>query len=220
MPMQIADPRADLNDRYAGVSSVKNNGTVGLRKEAGVLMAGAYPDNPTYVLPFNVAATVAMDIVSLAPSLSKLVRLKRIVIVNPGSATAAALVDLALGVATAFGSGGAAPNPAALDGANAPRVGGVTGGPDTQNATGTYHTGDTTQATGFITGYYSPLVTLSVPAAAAAFTPLTVYDARDPLAKPLTVSTPSGGVIVLRTPAVGAGATGLRGYVEFTLDDA
>ena len=50
--------------------------------------------------------------------------------------------------------------------------------------------------------------------------PLTVYDARDPRFKVLTVSGGSPLVIVLRIAAVGAGATGFRGYAELTVSDS
>jgi hypothetical protein len=169
---------------------------------------------PSYVVSFNVAATAAMDVLSVQPGSSgKVVRLRRIVLVNPGNATGAIVVDLSLGTATAFGSGGAVATAAIVD--SAARPAGVTGGPDVM-ATAS-RAGDTSQAAGF-SAVYSPLVSVAVPTVAAGFTPLTIYDSRDPGFKPLTVS--GTGLIVLRTPSVGAGATGLRGYAEFTVDDA
>lgn len=216
-------------ERYAGVGLVAANAAAlgsggpmaGLPRAGGVITQQGFTDMPTYVLNFNVAATVAMDIFSMQLGqafANRALRLRRIVIVNPGSATAAILVDLVLGLANgAWGSGGAAGTPQPVD--RAPRAAGCTGGPEAA-LVGMAHTGDTTQTAGF-TAVYSPLVTLSVPAAAAGFTPLVIYDASDPRCKPLT--TYGGGnasIVVLQVPAIGAGAAGLRGYVEFTADNA
>lgn len=220
MQAVIANPTApghldgSANDRYAGVNTVRSDGRTAARHEAALQMAPHHSDTPSYVVAFNVAATVAMDILTLSAPANKVLRLRRVVIVNPGSATAAILVDLALGIATAVGSGGAAATANLLDGDA--RVVGVTGGPDAA-FTGTCRSGDTVQATGFV-GLYSPLDTLSVPAAAGATGPFTVYTIPDGVCKPLTVA--SAQFIVLRTPAVGAGAANLRGYAEFTVDDA
>lgn len=175
-------------------------------------------DHASYVLSFSVAATAALDVFSLYAAAStsfKVVRLRRIVLVNPGSATAATVVDLQLGTAGTIGSGGAATAPTFVD--RDGRQLGTTGGPDAAVPLGTYRTGDTTQATGYLAAY-NPLVSVSVPTTAAGFTPQTIYDARDPQFKPLTVG--QSNLIVLRCPAIGAGATGLRGYAEFTVDDA
>lgn len=213
------DGQASADDRYAGVSSVRSDGRFTQRREGAVYVAGMHSDIASYVVGFNVAATVAMDIISLTSGSSlKILRLRRIVLVNPGSATAAALVDLQLGFAGALGSGGAVPTARPNDPHS--RQTGVTGGPDPGAGTSaTVHTGDTTQAVSFVAGGYDPLVTVSVPAAAAGFTPQVIYDARDNLYKPMTAIN-TGGSIVLRTPAVGPGAANLRGYVEFTCDDA
>lgn len=186
----------------------------------GHFCASADPDIPSYVLSFNVAPVAAMDILEayVAGGISKVVRLRRVVLVNPGNATAAATVDVTLGLATGSGSGGTAPAMVAVD--QSSRSSGVTGGPDASVAgVVVTHLGDTTQATGF-TAVYSPLATVSIPATAGGFTPLTIYDARDPPFKGMTVSVGGQVIIVLRIAAVGAGATGFRGYAEFTVTDA
>lgn len=199
----------------AGLSKVKSTGAVASRRPPAMLVAEDVTDIPSYVVSFNVAPTVAMDIVDIFPVVNHVLRIKRIVIVNPGSATGAATIDIALGQVTNVGSGGAAGTVLPLD--NGGRATGVTGGPD--SAAGiTARTGDTTQAPGF-SAVYSPLSSITVPAAAAGFTPLTVYDSRIGQVKSITTSGGSLG-ISLRIPAVGAGATGFRGYVEFTVDDA
>lgn len=202
------------DDRYAGVNKVRSDGTVAARHEAGLQMVQGAVDTPTYVVNFNVAATAALDILTLGAPANKVLRLKRIAVENPGSATAAIIVDLQLGIATAAGSGGAAATPQSLD--QMPRVAGVTGGPDPAFA-GTARTGDTTQAAGFV-AVYNPLQVVSVPAAAGAANPGIIYTPPDLAAKSLTAA--NGNVIVFRTPAIGAGATGFRGWAEFTVDDA
>lgn len=212
----IADPLFPSNDRQVGVNTVKSDGRQAARHDASLHTVEGEPDAVSRVVNFSVNATAALDIVTIGPSIvaNKVLRLRRIVLVNPGSATAAIVVDLQLGTASSVGSGGSAVSAQPLDQGN--RALGVTGGPD-----GTAlecRIGDTTQATGFV-AVYSPLVSVSVPAAAGGFTPQVIYDARDPRCKPLTVA--SGQVaVVLRTPAIGAGATALRGYAEYTVDDA
>jgi hypothetical protein len=163
-----------------------------------------------------------MDVLLLAAPTGKVLRLRRIVIVNPGSATSAIVVDLQLAASNSAGSGGTdiGANVKAVDPAGRPA--GVTGGPDAAfNSMSAYlaRSGDTTQAT--VTSLlYSPLASISVPTVAGGFTPLTVYDARDLAFKPVTVVRPDLPSVVLRIPSVGAGATGFRGYAEFTVDDA
>lgn len=181
----------------------------------GFIVGPANTDIPSYVVNFNVAPTVAMDVVTIQPT--GVGRLRRIVLVNPGSATAAAVVDLSLGVAGGVGTGGTPGTAQIVD--QAARLTGVTGGPDPSKAS--VRTGDTGLAGGFI-AIYSPLATVSVPATAGGFSPLTVYDARDPRFKALTAFGQSGIALtfVLRIPAVGAGAANFRGYVEFTVTDA
>lgn len=220
----IADPRADINGQYAGVNSVRSDGSTASSaiQQPPLLVAPGDSDLATYVLPFNVAPVAAMDVFSICSTGSRILRVRRIVLVNPGSATAAAVVDLQLAVAPGgtFGSGGSTPTPQSLD--QTLRVAGVTGGPDGAPSGGTFHVGDTTQATGIVQ-VYDPLVTVSVPAAAGGFTPLAIYDERRSPGKTLTGGRNNTGVnniVVLRIPAVGAGATGFRGYVEFTISPA
>lgn len=216
MSQIIADPRHDQNDRYAGVSKVQSSGVVAAARDGGARVVGDHQDIPSYVVSFIVAPTVAMDVVDLFLSTGKILRLRRIVLVNPGSATTPATIDIQLGtVGSAAGSGGAAATVLAVD-ASA-RVTGVAGGPDSTVGI-VARTGDTTQAAGFV-AVYGPVATVTVPGTAAAFTPLTIYDARDERFKALTISSNTNG-ISLRTPAVGAGAAGFRGYAEFTVDDA
>lgn len=219
----------DAPERYVGVGLVRATAPAlgaggplaGIPRDAGLIVQQGYTDSPTYVVSFNVAATVAMDIFSVqlgAAFTNRATRLRRIVLVNPGAATAAALVDLVLGTANGIGSGGTVPNALAVD--RATRAAGCTGGPDPATIVSAVHVGDTTQAAG-VTALYSPLVTVSVPAAAGGFNPLVIYDASDPRVKPVTsYGGGNGSVIVLQTPAVGAGAAGLRGYVEFTVENA
>lgn len=175
----------------------------------------------TYSLPFSVAATAALDVFSLQAPANKVLRIRRIVLVNPGTATAAALVDAALGVATAVGSGGAAGTPQPLD-QGGPRSGG-TGTPAfkggaTPAFSGVARVGDTVQAAGFV-ATHNPVDTISVPAAAGAGPAvMQVYPLTDDPTME-TVSVYGSLVAVLRIPAVGAGAANLRGYVEFTVSD-
>ena len=223
----ITSPNFLSDQRTTGVNTVKNAGTNGSVRNAAVYTAQEPTDHPSFVLSFNVSAVNATDIFSLPYQTNHVVRLRRIVLVNPGSATAATTVDLQLGVAQTSGSGGAscssstAPADNTANTSNGNRAGGVTGGPDPQAGsagwTGSCRIGDTTQATSFL-AIYNTLVTVSVPSTAGGFTPIVIYDARDPQFKPITTS---GSVFInLRTPAIGAGATGLRGYAEFTVDDA
>lgn len=214
---------ASAADRYAGVNSVRSDGVNVLRWEAALKVAQYATDTPTYVVSFNVAAPAGMDVFEIAPSPIALgaavVRLQRIVLVNPGSATAAAVVDLQLGYSGAFGSGGAAVIARSVDPVSVgARAAGVTGGPDSDIPAQNVRVGDTVLSTPF-TALYNPLVSVSVPAAAAGFTPQVIYSAANALTKPLIVSG-GGAAIVLRIPAVGAGATGFRGYFEFTHEPA
>jgi hypothetical protein len=168
----------------------------------------------SYAVSFSVAATAALDIVSLLAPWGKSLRLRRVVLVNPGTATAAAVVDWQLGIATAIGSSGAAATPQPLDA-------GVSSLLPLQGSTpafdGTARTGDTTQATGF-TATHNPLVSVSVPTTASGGVPQVVYEQTvDQLLEALTVR--AGNVIVLRTASAGAGATGMRGYAEFTIEE-
>ena len=195
-----------------GVSTVRNTNVGTSKKDAGMFVTPQPSNSPSYVVPFSVVATAALDILTIGPLASGMIRLRRIVLVNPGSATGAIVVDLVLGIATSVGSGGAAATVAVLDGVSHPT--GYLGGPDAGSSA---RTGDTTQATGFV-NMYNPLISVSVPATAGGFTPQTIYDARDPLMK-CVMAVPSW-MIVLRTPIVGPGATGLRGYAEFTVDPA
>lgn len=203
------------DDRYAGVNLVRSDGTVAARHEAGLLTSPHHSDAPSFVASFSVAATAALDILTLQAPANKVLRLRRLVVVNPGSATAAIIVDLQLGTATAVGSGGAVVTPVAEDASARPA--GVTGGPDAVPAGLVVRQGDTTQAAGFV-AQYNPIDVLSVPAAAGATGPFTIYGVADGICKPPTVA--NGGVLVFRTPAIGVGATGLRGFAEFTVDDA
>lgn len=217
MPVALGDPL-----RPAGTGKVASNGAVAALREAGLLVAPANTDIPSYVVNFNVAPVAAMDIITVFFSAvtPKVLRLRRIVLVNPGNATAAATVDLTLGTATALGSGGGTATARPVDAATRPA--GVTGGPDAAAASlpVTVQTGDTTQATGFV-ALYAPLASVTVPATAGGFSPLPIYDARDPRFKAITYAGTAGTPFpVLRIAAVGAGATGFRGYAEFTVDDA
>jgi hypothetical protein len=201
------------------LGSVRSDGSTAARKEEALPVIHTACDCPTYTLSFSVAATAALDIFSLVAGTNKVLRVRKIVLVNPGAATGAIIVDLQLGTAAAVGSAGAAGTPQPVD--PVARVAGVSGGPDgafSGISGAAARTGDTTQAGSFV-ATHAPLCSVSVPAAAAGFTPLTIYDSLDPTAKGLTVAGATQPA-VLRTPSVGAGATGLRGYVLFTVDDA
>lgn len=210
----IADPRAPGG---FGASKNSSNGLNAAFRPPGILAAPDTPDKPSYVFNFSIAATANIDIFTLgAAGPDKIIRLRRIVLVNPGSATAAAIVDASLNFASSVGSGGAAATVQSVD--QSLRLGGQFGGPDAAYP-GTARTGDTTQAGGIVT-LYSPLASISVPAAAGAFAAIDLYNARDWF-KPVTVGGGGGpSLINFRIPSVGAGATALRGFVEFTMETA
>lgn len=211
----IHDPAYHLNSRAAGVNGVKSDGSGAVRSEPGLQVAISPSDDPTYVLPFSHAGTVAADVFSLVSAAGKVLRIRRIVLVNPGSETTAGLASLELGTATAIGSGGATPTPVPYD-ASA-RAGGVTGGPDVA-FTGVAHTGDTTQAAGYI-ARPGPLITVAVPAVAGGFTPIELFNG-DASRGGKTLTVAQSLLVVLRCSAIGAGATGLQGFVEFTFNNA
>lgn len=180
-------------------------------------MAGGFaPDgnSPTYQIPFSgLAATVAMDLVSLLPPTNAnydTIRLRRVVISNPGAQTGAALVTLQVGYAgAALGSGGTnVANVRALD---------QTGGdPDlVAGVLGIVHTGDSTPAASFVQLASIPIW---VPAAVAVATPA-VFDFGGP---PLMMKCPTvAGAVALALKHPGAaGASALSGYIVVTADPA
>ena len=211
--MSVGIQNTELCGNVAGLGGVYSHSATGNRKDPGQYSVAAPADVASYVVSFNVSVVAALDIFAIGTPDSMVTRLRRIVLVNPGIATGSTTLDLVLGIASGTGSGGSAATVAILDGVAHPA--GVFGGPDSG---GTARTGDTSQAGGF-TAMYNPLVTVSIPATAGGFTPQVLYDAMDPLMK--CVMTMPRWWIILRAPSsIGAGASGFRGYAEFTIDVA
>lgn len=160
-------------------------------------------DRPLFVVPFVLAPTAAMDLVSLLASAVPgrgVLRVRRVAITNPGMVTAAALVTLQLGSIATIGSAGAVATPRVVDGVN-----------DTA-ATCTAHTGDTT-----VGGTFAAIYDLHVwiPGAIAVAAPAFFDFGLDAFRKAPCVSNATLKGFSLRHPGV-AGASGLAGYVEFT----
>lgn len=171
------------------------------RPPSAVEIANAGSVKRTYSIAFSVAPTAAMDIVSVQPPAGTMVRVRRIVITNPGAQTSAGLVTLTVGYAAAAGTGGTAAT------AQSYGVG------DGDAAAGsTMRAGDTT---GLATANRLHSWHVWVPGTAADAQPIVLdYDG---LRKPPTIngSTASADVFVIRHPGA-AGAAGFSGFVEFT----
>lgn len=170
---------------------------------------------PTYQIPFtSLAPTAAMDLVSvLFPATASvaqwsIIRLRRVVISNPGAQTGAALVTLQVGYAgNALGSGG-------TNVANVRPLDQRGGDPDlVATATAVVHTGDSTGAAGFVQVGSIPIW---VPAAVAVAAPA-IHDFGGPPLMTKAVTVPPTVALVLRHPGV-AGASALSGYVVITAE--
>lgn len=155
----------------------------------------------TYSISFQVAPTAAMDVFSIYPGTGRVIRLRRLVIDNPGAQTTAALVTVQLGFASGVqGTGGAAVSPRVLGIADSDPASGVVA-----------RSGDTT-----VSASFTQVIDLHVwvPAAAAATLPI-AYDFDGAAWKGFGTSSLQGPGMVLRHPGAAGGAN-FSGHAIFT----
>ena len=167
-------------------------------------------DKRTYCVPFSLAPTVAMDLVSLQVRPLLVLRVRRITIDEPGAQTAAGVVVLQYGYASALGTGGVVATAGNYGiGDNDVAFSQLPGG-------GVVRVGDTTVATGFVR---QGDLHIYVPGALAAGSEGNAVRFGHDGAKAPSIR--GGDVLadvwVLRHPGV-AGAAGFAGYVEFTVE--
>lgn len=159
-------------------------------------------DKATYTVSFNVSPTASTDLFAIESGASKIVRIRRIVITNPGAQTAAGLRSLQLMRTTAAGVGSA-----------------VTPAPDdTTDAaySGLARSGNTGANLG-TAGTVLRTIPIFVPAALAAATPFIIdfgADGTQATKCPTGIAGAANG-ISLRDPGAAGGVT-ICGYVEFT----
>lgn len=170
---------------------------------------------PTYQIPFSsLAATTAMDLASifLPDAFStdrKVIRVRRVVISNPGAQTSAGLVNLQLGYANPrLGTGGT--NITAL-----PSTDRRGADPDLVVDSGaTAHAGDaTTTAPSFV---QLGVIPVWVPGAVGSASP-PPFDFGGPLNAWKCPTIPEGKALVLRHPG-STGASAMSGYIEITCE--
>lgn len=185
MAVQLWDP--------AGSNSAKVNANGGQEVVQGT------PDKASFVLPFtNLAPTVAMDLFEISGASNLTLRIRRIVITNVGAQTAGALVALQFQRVTAPGTGGGA-TPAPMD----------------TNSGDTYAPRAAVGVTALATaGTALHVITVFVPAAAAAMQPIVIDFGANGTKFPMIAGNNNLG-FSLRHPGA-AGAAGFSGYVEFT----
>lgn len=153
----------------------------------------------TYIASVTALAnTAASDIITIEAGTTKTVRIRKIVILNPGTATAAATRVLTLVRTTTAGTAGAiVPNPMdAADGAYSGLV--------RSKATGLGTAGVTLMS-----------IPVFVPTGATAFTPVVIDFTMDGSAKAPTIAAGVTNGISLRDPGA-TGAAALAAYIEYT----
>jgi hypothetical protein len=195
----IGDPKHNLNNRYAGVSAPVDP-AVG---PGAALVQRHNSDKPGYVVNFNEAPTVALQLAVIESGTVRRTRLRRVVITSPGLQTAAGLIVLQLLRTTTASSAGTAVVPPPLDQQDTAFSGIARRSP----------TAGTEAAVLYEFAIF-------VPAAVADFLPK-VFDFGGPsgILRDPSISIGAANGLALKHPG-SAGAAGFRGYIEFTEEDA
>lgn len=159
------------------------------------------PPWPTYTVPFTLAPTAAMDLVSINCPAGRRIRIRQIFIDSSGTQTTAGTVTVPFGYASAVGTGGSAATP------------GNYGIGDGFAASGcTARTGDTTVAANFV---QVGALHVYVPQAAPVFSPVSFVFHPDHRSLCLAGDQATADTFVLRHPGE-TGAADFSGSVEYT----
>lgn len=195
----IADPKHNANGRYAGVSA-PSDPVVG---PGGALVNIHNSDKPTYTVAFNLNPAAVMNLLIVESGPTKKVRLRRLVISNPGLQTAAGIVSLQLLRTTTAGSTGVV-TPTVLD-------------PSDSAFSGIVRRQGTSGTDGAVIYENIPVF---VPAAVGAAAPLVIeFGGSDGVFKDVCGIPGATNGLCLRHPGA-AGAVGFMGWLEFTEEDA